>query len=234
MLIGQILPDTVPDTGMEIALSNASQLYSKTLGKNNHLNNGREYNYRHIGVEGNPFFGENNWNKGSVYYDNQLYEDINMKFDVHNNVLIIVYYDNKGFFVNLQLVNDKIASFSWPGHYFVKIEADTVKNPELSSGFYDLLYNGRINVLAKYTKSIQKNYNSTLYLQIFYKKDFFYIRNGKNVFKVARKRSILKALPNKERELKAYIKKHKLKFKDENLRGIQIAGVAAYYDSINE
>ncbi len=228
------MPDTVHDTDIKIALSNASQLYSKTLGKNNHLNNGREYNYHYIGVEGNPFFGGNEWNKGSVYYDNHLYEDINMKFDVHNNVLIIVYYDNKGFFVNLQLVTDKIERFSWPGHFFINIEADTLKNPGLSAGFYDLLYDGKIDVLANYTKTIQKNYNSTQYFQIFSKKEFFYIRNAENVFKVARKRSILKALPNKERELKAYIKKHKLKFKDENLRGIQIAGVAAYYDSINE
>lgn len=218
----------------ETAFYSALQLYSKTLGKSNHLNNGREYTYRYSGVEGNPFFGENAWNTGSIYYDNQLYKGVKMKFDVYHNILIIGYFDNKKFFVNLELVTEKIQNFSWPEHHFIKIEADTLKNQGMTSGFYDLLYDGRIDVLAKYTKSIQKNSQSMGYLEAFFSKNIFYIRNGKNIFEVTKKRSILKALADKEPEIKAYIKKYKLKFKDINWRGKQIARIAAYYDSINE
>ena len=235
MLSGQIIPDTVSDAAYpKIALSNAKQLYSKTIGKEAHLYNGREYNQRFIGVEGNPFYNENIWNNGSVYYDHQLYNSVHLKLDIYNNLIIIGFYDTKGFFSSIQLVTEKIKYFNWSGHFFINIENNTLENPGLSSSFYDLLYDGKIKVLGQYTKSIQKNLSSTPQLDAFFEKNIFYVVKGKQLFKIKKKRSILKALADKEREIKAYIKKHKLKFKDENLRGIQIARVAAYYDSINE
>lgn len=224
---------TEDNTGYpETALNQAIRFYSKTIREGSGLYNGRVYNFRYIGVSGNPFYPDNVWSTGSVLYDGQLYDSINMKFDIFNNLLIIDYYDENGFFINLQLVNEKIERFGWPGHLFMRIEADTTKSSWLPSGFYDQLYVGSVRVLASYKKSIQKNNQIGNQLEAFSERDLFYIEKDGKIFRVKKKRSVMEAFSDREREIRTFIKKHKLKFRTES--GRQFSLVAAYYDSIHE
>jgi hypothetical protein len=230
ILWGQTVPGSENIGYPDVALNNAIHFYSKTIGEGTGLYNGREYNFHYINVRGNPFYSGNAWSTGSILYDGQMYDNINMKFDIYNDLLIIEYYDKKGFFINLQLVTEKIEYFRWPGHFIVKMEFDTTNSPQLESGFYDLLYEGSIRVLARYKKTILKNNQIGTQLEAFRENDFFYIQKNGELFKVKKKRSVIAVFSDKNHEIRAFIKKSKLKFKKQP--GLQIAFVAEYYDSI--
>ncbi len=215
------------------ALADAKQLYSRTLKGQSALYNGRQYNFRYLEVKGTPFYGGFNWNRGNILYDNQLYEGINMKFDIYMNILVIDYYDSEGKFYYLRLQDKRINTFDWPGHHFIHIKNDSSEADGLPSGFYDVLYDGNIRVLARYTKTINKNSSQADYqLKVFREKDYFFIEKDMNIYQIKSKRSLLEAFVDKKQKIKSFIKTNKLKFKGQS--GWIIAEVAAFYDSIND
>ncbi len=215
------------------ALVNAKRRYLEALNGQSGLYNGRQYNFRYLDIKGTPFYGGTAWNTGDILYDNQLYEGIHMKLDIYNNILVIDYYDSRGKFYILRLQNERIEYFRWPGHYFIHIKQETPDSYGLAPGFYDLLYDGNIRVLARYTKFTTKNNSPSEYqLEAFDEKDHFFIVKDSTIFQVKKRHSLLSVFSDKEGEINTYIKKHRLKFRDQP--GLEIAEVAAYYDKIHE
>jgi len=49
----------------------------------------------------------------------------------------------------LELISEKIDYFSLPGQSVVRLDADTMKNSSIRTGFYDVLYDGRVKFYVK-------------------------------------------------------------------------------------
>ena len=55
----------------------------------------------------------------------------------------------------IQLIKERVDSFSFPAHSFINIGTDSALSEGLSSGFYEVISTGKINLLARHTKNIQ-------------------------------------------------------------------------------
>jgi hypothetical protein len=125
------------------AITNVRANYFTTIQAKAHVYNGIEYEYFGRGVTGSPFFLVDTMHAGSVFYDGVLYEDVPLRYDIVNDVLLARYWNDNN---TIQLIKNKIDYFSILDHKFIRFNENDQNNSQFS-GFYQLLYNDK-NVLA--------------------------------------------------------------------------------------
>ncbi len=114
-------------------------------------------------------------------------------------------------------------------HAFIKT---TVNNTaDLKDKFFDVLYNGSSQVLARRKKVMVQEMRSTLESErIFTEVDNYFIRKQNNFYKINNAGDVLNVFSDERKEIQRYIKKEKLKFKTG--KEIFIVQAAKYYDAL--
>jgi len=209
------------------AVRNAHELYSRALGVGSHLLNGvqyKEYN-AHFDDVGHPYFASDDWVEGSVHYDGDLYEDVAILFDLFREKVVI---EHPYAGIKLELISEKIKSFSLPGHRFVRLDADTIKNSPIRTGFYDVLYDGRVKFYVKRHKEKREQIVSGAIQIEFSDIVHFYIVKHGQYIPVKSKSSVLEVFQDRKSDLRKYIRKNKIHFRKS--REEAITRVVSFYD----
>lgn len=167
--------------------------------------NGIEYVNYDKGISGDPFFPEDYYAKGTIEFNNMVYNDIPLKYDVVENKVLVEYFNHLGNRRGLVLENDKIDFFEFDGHHFVKIDAN---NPlgSLKEGFYDILLNEEIKIYASRKKTIDKKMKDGQMRIRFLTLDQYFVQLADDIHKVMGKSALLKLYGDHKKELKKYIK----------------------------
>src|SRR4029079_14150917 len=129
----------------DLAVQNVISLYSKTLEENTHLYNGMEYIEDHPGVIGSPFWKATSLQTGSIYYDDVLYPNIPLAYDIVKDEVVIRNEQQ----LSIKLVPEKIGYFFLFNQLFIHIASDSIANPGFQSGLYNVINKGPVTVLAK-------------------------------------------------------------------------------------
>jgi hypothetical protein len=218
--------DTSAQNASDSSYAKAVAVYTNTVGVNTHLYNGSEYiDYDHR-ITGNPFFGSLYFTDGSIVYDDVLYTNVKMFYDILNDDVVIKNYNDTA----LLLSKEKISSFSFAGHNFIKVTADSAA-PSIKSGFYDVLYNGKTKLFAKRIKTITEKIDIQYSESFFSEHNDYYILREDTFYPVNDKGSALHVMKDRKNELTKFIHQEKLKFrKDIEISLIKLVG---YYDSLN-
>ena len=170
---------TLPlDTGfLSSALDHAKQVYSNSLGAQSHLYNGVQYKEHNATPDDTwiPYFESDDWVEGSVSYDGQVYDHVPIMYDIVNDKVIIE-HGTRG--VKLELINQKLEYFTLPGHHFLHLVRDTLKNSIQQSGYYDLLGDGTVQFLVKWRKTRQEVVDPLQIRIIFLENSSFFIRKN--------------------------------------------------------
>jgi hypothetical protein len=194
------------------AVNNTKAIYHQSIGDQTGLYNGSQYAGYLFAFKdgGHPFFYKDDFLQGTIVYDNILHPEVKLKYDEVKEVIIFEDATHR-----IQLVGDRISRFSIMGNDFVRITKDTGKNALVSTGFYQMLYDGNITVLKKEVKSIREVLVSNtegIYRYIDAKK-YYYINWDNEYYAVKRKKSLLNLFKNRRKEVQQHIKRNKLNFK---------------------
>lgn len=225
------LAQTVPaDSSLQPkALNNAESFFYTSLGKQSPLYNGIEYP-GYPNVKGNAgFMDADNFTPGTIYYDGVLYNAVPMMYDIYKDEVVILLFNH---FTKLVLIKTRVRSFDFLNHHFLNIKADSIKanNQGLKAGYYDALYDGRLQVLAKRSKSIQITSGQTAPESYFTPANDYFLRKNNVYYTVTGKQSILNILKDKKKELQQYISANKIKFR-KDLESAMVK-IVSYYDHI--
>ncbi|MDQ6812818.1 MAG: hypothetical protein M3040_03630 [Bacteroidota bacterium] len=192
------------------AVKNALAFYNSTFADQLHLYNGKEYkDYTHKFDSGLPYFIQSEWSNGTVDYDGNIYQDVPILYDVVAQQVIILNYNSAS---KIELLKEKIKAFSLSGHSFLNIPRDSLVSANLDGGFYDVLLNGKMVLLARRTKNIQAVLRQAVEYRV-YDKDHYYIKRDNKYFTVDSKKSFLEQFGNKRKEIQQYMKQNKLRFR---------------------
>ncbi|MDB5261570.1 MAG: hypothetical protein JWQ14_851 [Adhaeribacter sp.] len=203
---GQV-PDSVY---LQKPLQYALTLYENGIGEASHLYNGPQYvNYDKYYIEGHQFFRTDEASPGNIFFDGTLYTQAPMLYDL---VLDEIVLDHPNSEFQFTLVTEKIKYFTFQGHTFIRLEKDSVGDTPLKGGFYDLLHDGQVKLLAKRTKNLQEQATMDGMKGRFESANKYYIRKENIYYPVKDKRSLLKTLPDKRKELQRYAREQKIKF----------------------
>ncbi len=206
---GQQIPDT---SFRQKSISNLIQFYHATIGLQAHLYNGPLYApYPRPFTEGHQFFEADSFRNGTVFYDGLQYLNVRLKLDIIRDELIMLHPANN---FQLNLIKEKIDSFSISGHSFLNITKDSSVNSSPAPGFYHQLYSSSsIRFLAKRKKFIQEMTETSSISTKVYKKDsYFVVKNGL-YHSIKNKKSFMSTVKDKRGEMQKFINNNKLSFK---------------------
>src|SRR6185437_6676913 len=211
------------------AFNNALTYFYASVGKQSQLYNGTEYYFYDPIIKGTAYFLDvKAFTAGSVYYNGTLYKNVPMLYDTYSDKVVVLLYNH---FSKFSLVNEKVKSFDFLDHHFVNINADTLNNNSvIKSGFYDELYDGKTQVLVRWSKDIQTSTGGQTNESYFNAKKEYFIRKKNIYYSFSGKGSFLSILKDKKKELQQYIKANQINFRKEPEEAM--VKVASYYDHL--
>jgi len=202
-----------------------AQFY-QAVADNAFLYNGTEFTNADPAIKGDPYFLADALQKGKLVYNEVAYSDVPLLYDAWHDQLISQRYNNG---VLMILISEKIKSFTIGNHQFTRLITNTGPNAALTTGFYELIYDGNSQVLAKHHKQI---YESNSLEKSFVESLHFFIRK-KDVYSLVKNRKdLLAVFRDKKDNVKKYIRQNKLNYKKEPAR--TLSAVAAFYDQLNQ
>ncbi|MFZ5972886.1 MAG: hypothetical protein ACOYXA_14970 [Bacteroidota bacterium] len=184
---------------LQAALSRTESDYQNTFARQSRLFNGSEYHEYYGRDDEHPYFRED-WAEGSVYYDGNLYHQVNLLFDMSSGQLIT----ENGYHNAIQLVDEKVSWFRIGNHTF-----RALRNEKIPKGFYLVAYDSTTKVYMLQTKALQqRNTYSGIEVRFEEKTSIYLLKDG-NFWPVKSKKSVLNALADQRPYLKKAMKGRK-------------------------
>lgn len=215
-------------TLISAAIKKASVLYTQAIDVESHLYHGLEYvDYDLSYLEGHQFHRTNTETEGTVLYDGAQYTQVPLLYDLVLDQVIIEHPESA---YKMSLISEKVKSFSYLKHTFIRLEQDTISDSPIRPGFYDLLVSGKATVLARRTKNIQERASQGGMEGEFHEKNRYYIQKNNQYYSVNDKKSVLKLFPNQKKELQKYVSSRKLNFRKN--RESALVQLMQYYNTL--
>lgn len=197
-------------------------LYEKWMGGQSHLYNGVDRKAYPGSIEFLPFYAPD-WEDGSVFYDQELYVNVPLMYDLISDKLIVSHYYTHS---EIELINKKVDWFSILDHTFIHLGNDPSEG--IGDGFYELLYDGNVKLFTKRKKIIEEQIVANkLELEVNAINQYFIYKDG-NYFQVKKQSSALAALSDKKKELQVFSKKNNLDFRRRT--ELSLVQLVRYYD----
>jgi hypothetical protein len=209
--------------------ANMAALFDKAVVEQSRLYNGPAFVPYKLKSETNANFQDlTDFNIGSVNYDGIVYTNVPLIYNIDRDMLVSKLYN--GFSV-YTLLSDMVYEFDLLNHHFVRILPDNL-NKQMVAGFYDELYNGKLQLLARRVKTVQTATSLSGMKNVFYPKTDYFLKKGGVYYNANSRVKILDVLKDKKKELKQYIKDNKVDFGDNPEPAMVM--LVAYYDHLTK
>lgn len=185
--------------------------------KNLEIYNGpRHINHYRTIDKSHSYYFTDKFTPGEVLYNKQYYYDIELKYDVNNDQLVLKPMDEYNY-LGIILSKEKTASFIINKNKFVNLNYANPSLPEYINGYYEEIIIG--NKLILYIKNqktrkkiIDNKQLSDVAEQVTYDeftdKNTFYIKLRDTFYTINSKKEIITAFPEKKKEIKEYYSKN--------------------------
>jgi hypothetical protein len=200
-------------TTEEAGASKTIAFYYKYIGENAHLYNGSEHGPYDFRIKGHPYYLSNVLAPGIVNYDGTLYQQVNIALDIVRDELTANRFNNN---FRMRLASEKISYFSFLNHFFVRLVQDSSRQSSLPTGFYDRLYNGQVKLYAKRHKKIDESISPEEGDKLWFtENDSYFIFLKDRYYPVKSKKELFDIFKDRKKDLKKFIRKNKLDFKED-------------------
>jgi hypothetical protein len=221
--------NTASDTSFQtVAVANSLAAYEQSLNHNSILHNGGEYLEPARTNEAHPFFVSDDWVDGSVDYDGAHFDKVSLLYDITADKLITESIGS----MPIVLIKEKVKGFTISDRKFIKLNPASFNHSIPLNGFYELMYNGKTQVIALHQKSNEETLVDRKIEKYFPEKNRYYILKNGIYNQVRGKASMLKLLADKKAELKKFARKGKYDF-HRQLPGA-LSALAQQYDLLTE
>ena len=201
-------------------------------GTDDALVNGQPYALKYREVKGHPFFGDDKWSEETLTVKGKTFHNVKLNYDIESDKLILNTKYNENSYIIIELSNEVIDSFNIQSHHFInaaqlKIDAGEIK-------FFEQIYKGNFSFLIKHKKILNKAYYDTPPYGRYTKMiSVHYIFEKGELKKINSKKSFLKYFHKNKKEIRAFMRKNKIKYKKANHKQLQV--LMKYCDNlINE
>jgi hypothetical protein len=181
--------------------------------KNLDINSGIKFTKKHATIKGNhTFLFEDKFYNGTVNYDNQMYYNVSLKYDIFEDNLISL-TANEFNELSIILNKEKVSFFTINNQKFVKLEKE---------GFHKELYRNKKTALYQKHGKLRSERKVNNYVYSKYSQEVnYYIHHNNQRHSFNKKKDWLKVFPEKKSIIKSFYKDNKNKFKS-NLGGFLV------------
>ncbi|MDR6761043.1 hypothetical protein J2Y38_001241 [Flavobacterium sp. 2755] len=193
-------------------------LFDNATGKNNlpFYNGSRHVNYYRTLDGSHSYYQSGNYTTGSIVFEDQPYYDVDLKYDVNNDILVFKPV-GKFDYLGINVIKEKTASFNLYNKRFVNINYNNPTCPLYMTGYYQeivfskstILYikhhKNRTKVIDTQSISDGVNQNTT---DRFKENNEFILKFKNNYYKINSKNEIIKIFPEFKSQIKNYYNTH--------------------------
>ena len=213
----------------DVQVKNTVELYNHFTGRNAPIFNGTDYLYYNFKMEGDPYFLTGQYTTGDLGYEGRIYNSVSLFYDIQRNQLVILNADSVS---NIVLNNPLVDSFYLQGHTFISLNEDHKKNL-YNTGFYDLLYNGHIQLLARRVKTMRDVIEDLSITRVFSSEDRYYIYKDGLYYLVSNQKDVFRLFPDKKHEINRMLHREHLKLRKKTFEEALVKVTALYDQSIH-
>lgn len=171
------------------------------------LLNGRIWRNQYSKVTGDQFFLTDKYIKGSVTFNGRTFENLNLKYDIYNDELILSIESYPVIFMNKEMIDSFSLLSGNRTYHIINAGTDTLN---VLKGYVNVLYNGPSALYVKYIKKIQPLADDGKY-DLFYQGFIVYLRKGAETIQVTGKKRFMSLLEDKKKEIRDYLKRTGIK-----------------------
>lgn len=190
---GQPIQDT---TFLRVSVLKAEKAYHDALSKQHNIYNGRGYKAYTPTADEHPYFLTDDWVLGTIVYESDYYAEVPLLYDLASEKVIS---ENPANGAKMELVYNKIDRFEIREHIFIHLYNNSAFAPDMSEGFYEILYDGKLKLYAQRKKNFQTRTKGTIMYPDFEEKNKYFLFNGNSFARVTGNKSIIKAIGSKEK-----------------------------------
>lgn len=191
--------------------------YRNAIGVQAHIYNGSEYLEYKPQNDEHPYLYDD-WNYGTVVYQNVKYDRMPLYYDLVNDQLITNYTHGK----KIQLIRQQVSSFVIEGRTFVMLD-----NKQVPEGFYELLYDGGMKFFKHHQKVAITKVNGNDPEADFEERTKYYVFSNGAYRQVRSKGSVLALFGERKKEISKYMRDNAISFSP---RETSIPAMLAYFE----
>lgn len=155
--------------------------------------------------ENTQFYQANRFFQGAVNYNGQNFYDLDLKYDVYQDNVLLRLKNSVGG-GTLQLLRDYVNSFTIDGHNFIKLEREKVNGELNTYGFYEDAYKGPY--FNFYSKPVKRSFERKDRSAVYYefkdgKSEYVLFYDGKH-HQVDSKGDFIDLFPNLKKEINRF------------------------------
>jgi hypothetical protein len=205
---------------------NWKSFFNQSYGTDYNLVNGIRYINKYPSAEGHPFLGEDRFYRGKLVINNQIYPDMELKYDLCNQEIILQYPYFTGSTDKIILIKDFIDEFELDGKLFRKYTF-----PETAPRFYQVVTQGDIYCLYFWQKDLLKGSTVEYFYKYSPEKKVSYLVIDHRLFPFKGRKSFVNLFPAiYHAEILLYIKSNNIRLKDPD--EIKIRQLLAYCNEL--
>jgi hypothetical protein len=220
-----------PPFDVAAAAAGAKQQYANAFLSHTVLYSGPEYfdySKPYHACTGHQYFLVPERQLGSVVYNQHAFSNVLLSYDVVLDQVVLSPPQSP---LTLRLINEKVDRFSIGPHRFTRLVADSASRNVIRTGYYEVLVDSTVQVLAKRSKRMQEHISQMSIDVEFIPADRLFIRQAGRYYAVASKSSVMHLFADHSKEMQKYSQEHKLRFSKAQ-REASIVQLVAYYDSL--
>jgi hypothetical protein len=201
--------------------------FNNAIGKQSRLYNGPDFSpYPFISATNANYRDTLKFTAGTVNYEGIVYTNVPLIYNIHKDLVLTLLYNR---LFTYSLLSERLFYFDIMGHHFINFQPDSL-NKQMAPGFYDELYHGKHQVLARYIKNLQTINSGQTIDKVFFESSTYYLKKGNRYYSVSSANDFYKLLGDKKKELKKYFNDSNVNFKHNREQAMVM--LASYYDKI--
>ena len=178
------------------------------------LNNGIIYHNKYKNTLKNTSqFLENKYKKGTICYNNQTYFDVNLKYNVFED--LVFYKPNTKIGLEANLITKQVDYFTYANKKFKQL--NFIDGVEKNGFFEEVEINTNITLYIKYKKVCKENLSLGEISYTFYDSKLYYILYNNQLLEISSKSSIVSIFPSLKKKITTFYKEN-TKIKDSNIQ----------------
>lgn len=182
-------------------------VFDKAIGiENTRLYYGTIYTKKYRTINDKTrFYNSTEFLKGSVVYDGQPYNGLDLKYDLFEDQLLLKLTSITSIERTLQLEWDYIEKFEILGHTFIKLLPDRIPNLNYYGFYEQSLSSPYFTMYTKFSKkSVKKNGENALYYEFIKRKSEYVLLYKSNYYLINSRKEIVLLFPQFKKEIHTF------------------------------
>lgn len=172
---------------------------------------GRIYSPNYFPIKGSPFLTEN-WMAHDFNLLNNEYYNMPVWYDIYADDLILLYQKAQNLLF-IRLNRNQVKNFRFADRKFVNLAYSKYRESGLPEGYYEVLREGQIGLLAKRKLLVEDNTQD--WSSSFYREDSWYLWKEGQIHEIRNKKSFLGAIDEQyKKEIVRFAKKQGIRLRN--------------------